>query len=162
MVQAAQDVIRELGYSDVTIESVERGSVWTWLKAQWVEGGRDLAVEKLEKVATQAEHYAELATVQKLQAEVDQLRSESVERLINCLSQNEADGAMVLGSLVVLKYTDQSGKARVIAKTLSPKEVVICEEHSGLAGSPATFLTDLATLMAQDQSPNTKAITQAG
>lgn len=149
VVEAAQGLLADMGCSRLDIVEVQRGSIWVrfvaWLNAEETEA---TVAQKTVKVATELEHYIELATVEKLQAEVDDLRSISAARMIAALKEVRK-GASLLGALLVLKYPDEDGEDIVMTTVLTPVEVAAYKAHPGLKKNPETVVENLAAIVAE-------------
>lgn len=142
------ELSRDLGYYDPEITQIQRGSVATWWNTK-VMGAyaahEDLLREKGAKVIQEVEQAIELASVQKMQAEVDDKRTTSAERMIAAV--HDVDNAITInGAVLVIKQTAEDGTKSLFQKTLSTREIQLCEKYPGILKNAATFLSDLAAL----------------
>lgn len=146
--KAMQGVLADMGYSRVDITNVERGSIWArfvaWLNADETE---DSAVQLAAEAATKLKHYADLAMVGKLQAEVDAIRAKSAAELIASL-ESSSHGAVLMGEILVVKYPGEGEKSVTIVTVLTTEEVMAYQKHRGILRNPETLLADLAGLVA--------------
>jgi hypothetical protein len=98
---------------------------------------------RLEKV----EHAIEVAALHDPMSKVNVQQADAMSRLL--IAAEKCDNFVALaGSIVLVKHTDEAGRANVYAKTLSVAEVRAFERNQHLLTSPAEALRHLELLSA--------------
>jgi RNA polymerase sigma factor (sigma-70 family) len=108
--------------------------------------------QRLQKI----EHALEVVAVQKPMSEVNAQHANAVDKLLS--AAEKCDSFVVLvGSMLLVKHTDESGRVTAYAQTLSVAQVRAIERNQHLLKSPAKLLAHLETLSHTDNAPPTAA-----
>jgi hypothetical protein len=98
----------------------------------------DEVVNRLQK----AERAIELAALNRVQAEVDQKQAAAAAQLIEALKP-VPHGVCAIGSVLVVKITGADGNSKVMARTLTQKQMIVIERDDKILRDPFTLLDRL-------------------
>lgn len=102
--------------------------------------------ERLKKLERSLEVYA----LHQPQAEIDKNKAEAVSQLITSLS-NVSSVEMQIGSLILIKLTDEHGASHIQVKQLTQKELMFLEKHPIILKNPQEFFNHLQ-LFSKDEN----------
>lgn len=139
LVESIEKLVAEFGFDKTDEFPEEDGSWWKKLVLKTKEAMTQKEVaDRLEKV----ERAAEIAYLDKPQAEANQCQAQAASALITSLKDTN-NACIQVGSLLVVKATDNnSGKkdTSIIARTLTPMELKHLEENQAILRKPAEIL----------------------
>jgi hypothetical protein len=101
----------------------------------------DEVASRLAKV----EHALEMVAVQEPMSRVNEKNADALAKVAGSL-QDVENYVVLVGSLIIVKYTDGDGKPRACARTLSVAEVRSFERDERLLRSPADAFKHLEQL----------------
>jgi hypothetical protein len=129
-----------LGFEISDSFPAELGSWWK----RWFAKSKDVitqpeVVEKLQK----AERALELYTLQRYQSTVDKEQAEAAGAVLKSLD-NIPNAVCQIGSILIIKITDDFTGTRVYSRTLSAQEMIYLERNQHLLQSPEKILECLS------------------
>lgn len=100
---------------------------------------------QLREVAAEFDQYVE---ARYLQRELAANTSEQVKAFAELFAAVEAvpNAVVLVGNLVVAKYTPANGASKLYAQSLSPQQMRVIEQNPGILASPERVLEMLAIL----------------
>jgi len=119
-----------------------RGS---WLKSFIGKSKEALSEPEVAVRLQKIERAIELKSLQESQAIVDKTEAEAVANLINSLSQIP-NAITQIGSILIVKTTDQDGRVSLVTRTLTPIELIALEHEPQLMRNPVNIFTVLSKL----------------
>lgn len=117
----------------------------SWFKKWLVRAKELLTSEQLMERFESGERALQLAYVNKAQSEVDKNHSEAASNLLRAIEDID-QGVCQIGSILVVKTTDDSGRTRVVTRTLTQRELMLIERDQNLLKCPSTVLEALDRL----------------
>ncbi|KJR40831.1 anti-sigma-factor antagonist [Candidatus Magnetoovum chiemensis] len=114
----------------------ENGS---WWKRLFYKTKQHLSQDEVKEKIKLAEDALKLNYLDKPQAEANKAQAEAVSLLIQALSST-SNACLQLGSLLVIKTSNPSGKSAIIARTLTQKELKALEEKQSMLNEPERIL----------------------
>lgn len=139
----AQVLAESLGYAEASIVEMSHGSVFRW--EQWRRVlSRDEVADRLLKV----ERAVELTFLGAKQAEVDARQAQAFRDLVEALA-DVPRACVRIGSLLLTKFGLEDGPV-VLARNLSPLEMIVLERYPEIQRNPEKALEMLATAVASE------------
>lgn len=140
--EAVNEALRNLDFDYADDFPAESGS---WFK-KWFAKSRDAltrpeVIERLQK----GERALELEYLQRKQAEADRNQAEGAAALIKALD-NESVAVCQIGSILLVKKTDEQGRSGVVTRTLTQAELIALEKQPSVLRSPEDVFEFLDTL----------------
>jgi hypothetical protein len=133
--------------------SAEHGSrFFRW----WSRTKDALTSEEVTERLQKAERAIELAALHRVQADVDQKQAAAAAQLIESLKP-VPNGVCTIGSVLVVKITDASGHSKVIARTLTQKEMIAIERDDHIMRDAHALLKRLDAINAEGPTPAIQA-----
>lgn len=161
VLKAMQGVLADMGYSQTEIKDIKQGSIWARIDAVFnSDETEEKAVKLAEEAATKLKHYAEVATLGKMQAEVDGTRTQSAAAMIEALASTPR-AAVLMGEILIIKYPGEGDDSTIIVTVLTTEEVMAYQRHRGILLNPETLITDLAGLVANTGNDAVQASIEA-
>ncbi|MGF9648912.1 hypothetical protein AAIH32_13105 [Pseudarthrobacter oxydans] len=147
---AVQNFLVEVGYGKIKLVSVERGSIFTDIKA-WLDGedGKDAkakAASKLGDLGNAGEQWARDLTVNKARAEVAATNATTTATLLKAAEPYD-NIAMHVDDYLVLKYERPNGKVVATVRKLTVKQLRCIEDNPALLTDPSSVLENLNLTM---------------
>lgn len=148
--QEAIAAVLEALHSMYSIEGIELeldgtpriSSWWGKYKARAKEvAGKDGVVQRVAKI----EHAIEVVGLRQPMAIENTKQAEAVSALITAI-ENVDNAVMMVGSVVMIKYTNEHGQQHLFTKTLSVAEIRAFEENQHLLSNPRAALDRLHLL----------------
>jgi len=141
-----------LGFRRLITLEAHQGS---WF-SRWIARSRDfLSQPEVEERLGRLERAAELEILHKRQAQVDQVLAAAVGELLRAC-ETQPNAVLQVGSMLVVKITDQRGVARLGVRTLPPDEAAELERSKDLLLSPA----DLWKFVASGVTADVESVTR--
>jgi hypothetical protein len=125
----------------------EGGSWWKRLILKTKEA---LTHKEVTDRLGKAERAAELAYLDKPQADANKSQAEAASSLITALKETN-NACVQVGSLLIVKATSPDGNSCVMARTLTPHELKWLEENQTLLRDPQLILEHLQKMMKAPQ-----------
>ena len=98
----------------------------------------DEVIERLKKV----EHGLEINTINKIQSEIDKNQAEAIAAVLKA-SENIPRLVTLIGSLLIIKTTNESNEPSLFVRTLTTKEVIYINANPGIINNPPELLKRL-------------------
>lgn len=117
----------------------------SWWKRWFVKTREVISQPELTNRLEKIERALELKGLHKPQSDVDKNEAEATATLIKAL-ENTPNAAIQVGTLLIVKGEDNSGKAYVQSRTLSPDEMICLEKNRHLFSAPQEILKNLEAL----------------
>ena len=135
IVNSIETLLNEEGFERADEFPEETGSWWKKLVLRTKNvATHEQVIDRIKK----AERAAEIAILDKPQAEANQCQAEAASSLISSLGEI-ANACIQAGSLLVVKATN-NGKSSIIARTLTPMELKHLEENQAVLRKPGEIL----------------------
>lgn len=99
----------------------------------------DEVIERLKKI----EHGLEINTINKTQSEIDKNQAEALSAILNA-SANIPRLATLIGSLLIIKTTNEQNEPVVFSRTLTTNELIYLKDNPQLIQNPSNILHELA------------------
>lgn len=139
------DALAELlGFEHPTETERLSGSIFRRAKAR---AQRALTSDELRERLVKVERAIEIAQLDMRQAEVDDREAKAASQLIAAL-ENVPNACLRLGSILLIKYQEDSGATVLVTRNLSQAELVILEKFPEIQTNPRTALSGLAAAVA--------------
>lgn len=119
--------------------SPELGS---WLKRLFLRTREFLTQEEVRERAALGEKALEVALLGKAQAEMDLNRAQGAAAILAALQPDE-NAAVQIGTILLVRYTDEEGKSQTRVQTLTQRELLHLEKHQELLDRPRELLLAL-------------------
>lgn len=145
--QATLDFLTSIGFETVVDFPEKKGS---WIKKIISKSKDIITSEEVSERLKEAEYAVEVNTILKPQSEVEKNQSEALLNILKGL-EGIPNAVIRIGSLIVVKVTNQEGEMNVQVRTLSIKELHLLNKHPELLNQPKQILSDLANLIDDSQ-----------
>lgn len=129
----------------------------SWAQRFTLSVKRFLSRSEVKQRLQKVEHALEVVAVQKPMSEVNAQHADAVNKLLSSAEKCDSFVALV-GSMLMVKHTDESGRVNAYAQTLSVAQVRALERNQHLLKSPAALLAHLETLSHEDDIPATRDV----
>ena len=123
----------------------KRGS---WWKSWFGKSKEVMTSEEFTDRLKKGERAIELATLDKVQSEVNKNNSEAASNLIGALADVE-NAAIQIGSLLLVKVTN-SNTSSIHTRQLTNKEMILLEKNQSLLHQPTTIIEQLERLSCEN------------
>lgn len=138
--QSVEQLWRTLGFDFIEAAPPKRGSfLGQWIARGWNTLSRKEVQDRLKKL----ERALELKGVDKPQADVDETLAKAVQTLMASLDK-VANAAVQLGSVLLVKITNEQGVASVVVTNLSQRELALIRNNPEVLGTPEKILPTLS------------------
>jgi len=151
-VAALQEALKELlAVEGLDIEQLGEPKISSWfgqfkIKSKELVGKEEVA-SRLQKI----EHAIEVAGLQRPMSEVNVNHADAASKLIQAAT--DVDNAiMLVGSVMLVKVTDDDGQKKLVVKTLSVAEVRAIEKNAHVLKDPRAALEYLDHLADSDRA----------
>lgn len=111
----------------------------SWIKRVIYKLKKAFQSEQVQERIKKGEHALELITIKKTQSEIDRNQVEAAASLIQSLEKVDS-AAFKIGSLILIKVTDENRKTKVVSRTLTTNELMILEKNIDLLNKPMELL----------------------
>lgn len=111
----------------------------SWFKRLFTRTKDAVTQPEVTKRLRKAERALELAALQKAQADIDLKQAEAASHLIRSL-ENTPNGVCHVGSIFVVKVTDETNGPRIVTRSLTQAEMIELEQHTELIKRPQEML----------------------
>ena len=129
-------LLEDIGFERSDEFPEETGSWWKKIVFRSKEA---ISKKELTKKLKKAERAAEIAVLDKPQAEANLCQAQAASDLISSLS-NTKNACIQAGSLLVLKTTNKNNESSIIVRTLTPLELEYLEENQAILRKPEKIL----------------------
>lgn len=138
--KAIEKLTETISFSITDDFPAEYGSWWKrWIAKSQEVVTRKEVIERFEKI----ERAIELKGIHEPQSIVDKNEAEGTAAMLNSL--NDIDhAALLIGSVLLIKYKNDNNEYIVQARTLTPKEMIYLEKNQQILSSPKNILSSLA------------------
>jgi hypothetical protein len=136
LIRALRALLQESGLEFYHDLPDQEGS---WWKRLFFRTKTALSQEEVQKRLKKAERAVEAHYLAKPEAEANSLQASAAANLINSLGTTE-NAAIQVGSLLIIKVTNEAGKSVVLARTLTPEELRHIEENQSILRQPDKIL----------------------
>ncbi len=136
------DALESLGLEVADDIPAESGS---WYKRWFARSKEALKHEEVQDIARKVKRGAELAGLEKQQAEINKTQSDALASLM-AEAKNYRNAAIQAGTALVVVTTDDSGNKSVVGVTMTAAQVIALENNQYLLQSPVTLLRELSLL----------------
>ncbi len=114
----------------------------SWFK-RWVLRFSQITRDKAFKDKMQEiEYVLRQATVEKFQAENDNLKGLAAAEVIKSIS-NVQNAAIVIGTIIVIKVTGDGGESEIFSYTLTAKDLMLLKKNPDIIKKPHELLKEL-------------------
>lgn len=136
------------------IEAVPEGPpvITSWAQRFKLRVKRTTSRSEVKQRLQKVEHALEVVALQKPMSEVNAQHAEAVNKLLSSADKVDSFVALV-GSMLLVKHTDEAGRVNAYAQTLSVAQVRALESNQHLLKSPVELLAHLETLSCSDEVP---------
>lgn len=136
---ALQQFVNTMGFALFIEYYPELGS---WLKRLFLKTREFLTQDEVRERAALGEKALEVALLGKAQAEMDLNRAQGAAAILAALKPDE-DAAVQIGTILLVRYTDEEGKTQTRVQTLTQRELLHLEKHQELFDRPRELLLAL-------------------
>ncbi len=137
------------------IVSIELPSEYgSWFKRMFVRTKEATTVGHVRDTLSDLEKTLEMRIIATPEPEIDSRQSESVALLLDALQRTE-EAVIQIGSILLIKHA-----GAILARSLTPRELIYFERHSFLFKSPAGALDALRMLSLRNDQGSASDITQ--
>jgi DNA-directed RNA polymerase specialized sigma subunit len=147
-ITSLKNLVDSLGFDICHEFDAERGS---FFKGFWSKSKEIISSEEFQKRLAEAEHALKLKTITEKQSEIDKNQAEAVSNVIKA-NENVPNFAIRLGSLLIVKVTENGQTPYVVATNLSIEEMILLEKNPYLLRSPSDILDRLCLKGEQKQT----------
>ncbi|WP_406630613.1 hypothetical protein [Amycolatopsis sp. WGS_07] len=129
------------------IEAVPDGPpvISSWAQRFKLRAKRALSRSEVKDRLRKVEHAVEVVALQKPMSEVNAQHADAANKLLSAAGACDNFVALV-GSLLLVKHTDETGRVHAYTQTLSVAQVRALEQNQHLLKSPVELLTHLEEL----------------
>jgi len=158
LIDAVAEVYSENGIRMVAFGPIRRGSWFQQFKLKFVQVKNS---KEAKRLLAKSELAIQAATIDEPQSRANVNNSIAVANLVTAL-QCIDEGVVLAGSVLLVKYSGESGKSHLQSKTLSPSELLWLERNQNILTSPeqaVNFISSTTELpmgsahSAEDDSP---------
>jgi Protein of unknown function (DUF3052) len=139
ILRAVDELTYTMGYDQPSDTRFESGSI---IRNSWSRLRGELSSKEAKELYAKVYRAAELASLDMIQAQYDGKGADAVKTLLASL-QEVSQACVRVGSLLVLKYIDQTGTV-VVVRTLTPLEIETLEKYPEIQQRPRLALENLA------------------
>lgn len=117
--------------------------IGSWFKRFFFKTKEVMSQPEVRKRLDKVEHAIELMTLQRHQADIDKAEADAAATLIKNI-ENIPNVVLQVGSILLIKRTTQENGAQIIARTLTPEEMICLHRNQHLLANPEELLKELS------------------